>query len=244
MAMEVAMDVREVRYEADGQRMLGTLAIPDDDGSHPAVLIGHEGPGLDDVQRARAADIAALGYVGFALDYHGGLSPFARRADMNARLDELSAAPARTRAIGAAALDVVLAEPAVDGSRIAAIGYCYGATVALELGRAGADLKAIVGFHPGLTTTRPADAANITGRVLMFVGADDPYIPVEHRVAFEQEMRDGGVDWQLHLYGGVVHSFTHPRAAQAGLPGIAYDAAAAAHSWAAMAELLGAVFAP
>ena len=163
---------------------------------------------------------------------------------MHARLDDLSAAPARTRAIGVAALDVVLAEPSVDGSRIAAIGYCYGATVALELGRAGADLKAIVGFHPGLTTTRPADASNITGRVLMFVGADDPYIPVEHRLAFEEEIRDGGVAWQLHLYGGVAHSFTHPRASQAGLPGIAYDPAAAAHSWAAMADLLAAVFAP
>lgn len=237
------MQGREIRYEADGRQLTGTLAAPAGPGPFPVVLIGHEGPGLDDVQRSRAGDVAALGYIGFALDYHGELSPFASRDDMMTRLDELSADPDRTRALGRAALDVVLAEPSADPDRVAAIGYCYGATVALELGRAGADLKAIVGFHPGLRTTRAADAANIRGRVLMFVGADDPMIPVEHRLEFEQEMRDGNVDWQMHLYGGVVHSFTHPRASHAGAPGIAYDEAAAKHAWAAMSALLGETFA-
>jgi dienelactone hydrolase len=237
------VQVREVRYEADGRQLTGTLAVPAGSGPFPVVLIGHEGPGLDEVQRARAAAIAELGYIGFALDYHGELSPFADRDDMMARLAELSADPDRTRALGQAALDLVLAEPVADPDRVAAIGYCYGATLALELGRAGADLKAIVGFHPGLRTIRPADAANIRGRVLMFVGADDPIIPVEHRIEFEQEMRDGNVDWQLHLYGGVMHSFTHPLASQAGVPGIAYDEAAATHAWSAMGALLRDAFA-
>jgi dienelactone hydrolase len=235
-------EVREVEYEADGLRLRGTLAIPDADEPVPAVLIAHEGPGLDDVQRGRAAEIAELGYVGFAIDYHGRHSPFADRHAMNARLDDLSAHPDRTRAIGRAALEVVIAEPAVDAMRIAGIGFCYGATVVLELGRGGADLKAIVGFHPGLTTQRPQDAKDITGRVLMCIGADDPYIPVEHRLQFEEEMRAGGVDWELHLYGGVQHSFTHPLAARANLPGIVYDERAAAGSWRAMADLLDEVF--
>jgi dienelactone hydrolase len=237
------MQVREVRYKADGHQLAGTLALPDGRGPFPVVLIGHEGPGLDDIQRARASEIAALGYVGFALDYHGELSPFSSRDTMRARLDELSTNPMRTRALGQAALDVVLAEPSVDPRRVAVIGYCFGATLALELGRSGADLRAIVGFHPGLRTVRPADAANIRGRVLMFIGADDPIIPVEHRIEFEQEMRNGHVDWQVHLYGGVMHSFTHPRASRAGLPGIAYNEAAATHAWSAMAALLQGVFA-
>jgi dienelactone hydrolase len=211
------------------------------DGAEPfaGVLIGHEGPGLDDIQRARAADIAKLGHVGLALDYHGRHSPFADRSAMIARLDHLSAHPDEIRALGAAALDVLLAEPAIDGSRVvAAIGYCYGATIALELARSGIPLRAVVGFHPGLRTIRPQDASNIIGRVLMFVGADDPIIPPEHRLEFEQEMRHGGVDWQLVLYGGVQHSFTHPQASQAGIPGIAYNERAATHSWQAMATLL------
>ena len=238
------VQVRKVRYEADGRQLVGTLATPHGPGPYPAVLIAHEGPGLDDIQRARAAEIATLGYVGFALDYHGDLSPFPSRDDMMGRLGDLFANPDRTRALATAALDVVLAEPTVDPTRIAAIGYCFGGTLALELGRMGADIKAIIGFHPGLTNVRPAASANIRGRVLMCIGADDPMISAEHRAAFENEMRDAHVDWQMHLYGGVIHSFTHPQASEAGLPGIAYDKRASEHSWAAMRGLLDEVFRP
>ena len=236
------MKVRTIDYEADGLQLTGTLAVPDTPGPHPAVLIGHEGPGLDDVQRNRASEIAELGYIGFALDYHGELSPFAERDAMMQRLAELGKDPDRTRRLARAALDVVLDQPEVDPTRIAAIGYCFGATIALELGRSGADLKAIVGFHPGLGNVRPDDSANITGRVLMCIGADDPLIPIEHRATFEAEMRNTGVAADMIIYGGVVHSFTHPVATRAGIPGIAYDQRAAAHSWLAMRQLLSEVF--
>ena len=236
------MNVREVRYQADGLQLIGTLAIPDGPGPHPAVLIGHEGPGLDEIQRARASDIAALGYVGFALDYHGELSPFAERDDMMKRLGELFVDPDRTRSLATAALNVVLAQPEVDPTRIAAIGYCFGGTLAFELGRTGADIKAIVGFHPGLTNVRPSDNVNIRGRVLVCIGADDPLIPAADRVACENEMREANIDWTMQLYGKTMHSFTHPHATQAGLPGIAYNQHAAKHAWTAMATLLREVF--
>ena len=236
------MTVREVLYQADGLQLVGTLAIPDGPGPHPAVLIGHEGPGLDDIQRTRASDIAALGYIGFALDYHGELSPFAERDNMMKRLGELFVDPDRTRSLATAALNVLLAQPEVDPTRIAAIGYCFGGTLALELGRTGADIKAIVGFHPGLTNVRPADNVNIRGRVLVCIGADDPLIPATDRVAFENEMREANIDWTMHLYGKAMHSFTHPHATQAGLPGIAYNQHAAEHAWTAMATLLHEVF--
>ncbi len=168
------VQLRQLEYQASGLALRGTLAVPDGAGPFAGVLIGHEGPGLDDIQRARAADIAELGYVGLALDYHGQHSPFTDRAAMMARLDHLSAHSDETRALGAAALDVLLAEPTIDRSRVAAIGYCYGATIMLELARSGIPLRAVVGFHPGLRTIRPQDPRNITGRVLMFVGADGP----------------------------------------------------------------------
>jgi dienelactone hydrolase len=233
---------REVEYEVGGLQLRATLAVPDGKGPFPGVLIGHEGPGLDDVQRARASDIASLGYVGLALDYHGSHAPFDDRDLMMQRLDYLSAHPDECRALGAGALDVLVSESRVDPLRVAAIGYCYGATIALELARSGAPLRAVVGFHPGMRTIRPQDAVNITGRVLMFVGADDPIIPPEHRLEFEQEMRQGGVDWQLVVYGGVQHSFTHPFASRAGVPGIAYDERAAVESWDGMSRLLADVF--
>jgi len=147
------------------------------------------------------------------------------------------------RALGQAGLDVLLAEPTTDAGRVAAIGYCFGGALMLELGRSGADLKAIVGFHPGLRTTRPEDSRNITGTVLICVGADDPYVTIEDRTAFEAEMKDAGVDWRMQVYGGVAHTFTHPNAAEAVLPGLRYDPRADALSWRAMLELFDEVFA-
>ena len=116
------------------------------------------------------------------------------------------------------------------------IGYCFGGTMGLELARAGADIKAVVGFHPGLTLS--ADSSNITGSVLMCVGSDDPFTPADTRLAFEDEMRAAGVrDWTLEVYGGVGHSFTNIRAGLTGRPGLGYDAAADRRSWRSMLHL-------
>jgi dienelactone hydrolase len=129
-----------------------------------------------------------------------------------------------------------------DPDRLAAIGYCFGGTLSFELARSGADLKAAVGFHAGLGTARPQDAANIRAKVLALIGADDPMVDISQRRAFEEEMRAGGVDWQLVVYGGAVHSFTNPRASQVDLPGIAYDERVDRRSWQAMVDLFAEVF--
>ncbi len=238
------MHARDIAYTAGGATMRGRLAVPDGADRRPAVLVAHEGPGLDDHQRHRADQLAELGYVALAMDYHGEGRWIADRAEMAARLAELGADPATMVALGRAGLDTLLAEPRADPSRVAAIGYCFGGTMVLELARDGADLKAVVGFHPGLTTTRPEASAAITGKVLVCVGTEDPFIPVEHRLAFEQEMRAAGVDWRMHLLGGAEHSFTHPGAvpARTNLPGIRYHAPSADRSWRAMLDLFDEVF--
>jgi dienelactone hydrolase len=234
--------VRDVEYEADGRTMIGSLGIPDRSGPLPAVLIAHEANGLDDHQRSRARQLAELGYVAFALDYHGGGAP-PEFSIAQARTAALWDDPERMRLLGQAGLDVLRAEPATDPAKIAAIGYCFGGALVLELARTGADLKAVVGFHPGLRTTRPDDSANIVGTVLICVGSEDPYVTVEDRAAFEAEMRSTEVDWRMHLYGGVEHSFTHPQADDAGLPGLRYHRPTAERSWRAMLELFDEVFA-
>ena len=109
----------------------------------------------------------------------------------------------------------------------------------------GADLKAIIGFHPGLTehtAERRKDSADIVGKVLVCVGADDPKISVEQRFAFETEMRAAGVDWRMNLYGGAKHSFTNPRAGLAAVAGLEYHRPSDERSWRAMCYLLDEVF--
>jgi dienelactone hydrolase len=227
-----------IEYEADGRRLLGHLAVPDapdSDEQWPAVLVCHEGPGLDEHAREIADRLAELGYVAFALDYHGDGQPLTGE-QMGARLGELMSSPNRTRALARAGLDQLLAHPRTDASRVAAIGYCFGGTMALELARDGADLRAVVGFHSGLGTAQP-DASQICAKVLVCIGTADPFIPAAQRDAFVEEMEAGEVDWRMNLYGGVGHSFTNPRATGIDMPGVEYDQLTDERSWRAMLDL-------
>ena len=148
----------------------------------------------------------------------------------------------RWRARAQAALDALSAQPGVNRAKLAAIGYCFGGSTALELGRSGAQLSAIVSFHGGLEAPRPDDAKNIPAKVLVCHGADDPLMPPEQVAAFVAQMRATPVDWQLCSYGGAVHSFTNPDADKLGNPALAYNAAADRRSWAAMVSLFEEAF--
>jgi dienelactone hydrolase len=225
-------------YAADGVRMVGFLALDDAcDGARPAVLIAPEAPGLDEYNRERCRRLAQIGYVALALDFHGEGFVFTERERMMMNLQSFMAEPLRIRARAAAALAALKSQSSVDASRTAAIGYCFGGTIALELARGGADIRAVVAFHAGLSTARPEDAKHIKAKVLVCNGADDPIVPAEQRRAFEQEMTAGNVDWRLYLHGGVGHAFTRRGSEALGLPGFGYDKAADERSWRAMLEL-------
>ncbi|MFD6883776.1 dienelactone hydrolase family protein [Rhodococcus sp. NPDC060084] len=227
---------RTVEYPAGGLTMVGHLALPTGADLRPAVLIGPEGPGLNDFQRRRADALAELGYVAFAFDHNGGRW-FSDPAEMLAYLTPLLADPGRMLAMGRAALDVVRAEPRTDPERIAAVGYGTGGAIALELGRDGADLRAI-GTINALTTGRLGGATCIRCPVWAGVGSEDPIMPPAQRDAFAAEMQDAGVDWRLVVYGGALHAFHHPTDGQVVLPGVGYHARHADRAWRDIVALL------
>jgi dienelactone hydrolase len=240
---------RQFEYLVDGETMVGHLAVPEGSGRRPGVLIGHEGIGLNDFQRRRADELAASGYVAFAMDYHGGRwLPDPR--EMMARLGPLLADPDRMRAVGRAALDVLCQEPRTDTSQLAAIGYGAGGTIALELGRDGVELRAIAGVNPILNAVRPQDSANISCPVLVCVGSEDPLVTADQRRAYGEEMQAAGVDWQLVVYGGAKHVFHHPPMNRDGsladadahdqltAPGVGYHPVHARRAWRAILGLL------
>ncbi|MBN2366271.1 MAG: dienelactone hydrolase family protein, partial [Calditrichaeota bacterium] len=134
----------------------------------------------------------------------------------------------------AAGLEVLKSQDITDTLKLGAIGFCFGGTTVLELARSGADVDAIVSFHGGLQTPHPEDATNIKGSVLVNHGADDPYVKTEEVLGFQDEMRQGNVDWQMNIYGDAVHSFTNPAAGSDKSSGAAYNEKAAERSWKAM----------
>ena len=238
------MHIEDIEYQHDGTTFIGHMAVDRDRaGVRPAVLVCHEGPGLGRHAKDVAERLGGLGYIAFALDYHGGGKVLAGDQVMP-RLITLMGDAGATRALALAGLDVLLAQPEADASKVAAIGYCFGGTMALELARSGAHVHATVGFHSGLGTTRPEDAANIRGKVLVQIGTEDPIIPPDQRAAFETEMRAGNVDWRMVLFGGAKHSFTNIDAGLAGMPGIEYHEPSDRRSWRAMIDLFDETFGP
>ncbi len=236
------MDGIATPYEADGAAMIGRLFEPAGDGPAPVVLVAHESPGITGHTLDAARRLAARGCLALAVDYQGGGQVVTDRAEMMRRYERFMSDPAFIRVRMGAALAALLAHPRADKSRVAAIGFCYGGTAALELARGGADLNCAVGCHCGLGTARPQDAGAIKGRVLVCIGADDPVVPADQRTAFEAEMGAGGFDWRLNLYGGTGHSFTNPEADTWGMPGFAFHAANNARAWRALDDLFDEVF--
>ena len=225
-------------YQADGLTMKGELFAPDGGSARAGVLVFPEAFGLSEHAIGRAERLAEAGHVALACDLHGEALLIDDLEKAIGAIKPLYADPTRTRERSGKAFDALLATGRVDAGRIAAIGFCFGGTMALELARSGAPIKAAVGFHSGLGTSMPAAAGAIKGSVLACIGADDPMIDADARKTFEGEMKAAGCDWQLHVHGNTVHSFTNQGAAKRNMPeAIRYSPEADRRSWAAMTEL-------
>jgi dienelactone hydrolase len=233
-----------ITYKQGKVELEGYLAWDDASATkRPGVLVVHDWMGITDHTRKEADRLAELGYVAFAADIYGkGVRPTDPKS-AGEQAGKLKSDRKLLRARARAALDVLTKNKLVDASKVAAIGFCFGGTTALELARDGAPLAGTVSFHGGLSTPTPADAKNIKGKVLVLHGADDPNVPPDEVAAFQKEMRDAGVDWQFVAYGGAVHAFTVPAAGNDNSKGAAYNAKADARSWQAMKDFFAEIFA-
>lgn len=230
----------ELSYDVGGRTHTGYLARPSGGAGGPGVLVIHGGGGLSAHARERADRLAALGYIAFAADLFGHKVDGLEHAQSLTRQLTSNWQDMRLRAI--AALDVLRRQPGVDSDRLAAIGFCFGGQVALELARTGANLRAVVGFHSELETQRPEDAIDIRGKILVCLGSHDRFVSASDRQRFLDEMAAAGADCQMLVFAGIQHSFTDRHAEASGIPGLKYDAGADRHSWLAMRALFDEVF--
>ena len=224
-----------VEYKQGNTTLEGYLAYDDEiEGQRPGILVVHAWKGLGEYEKRRTRELAELGYVAFAADIYGqGIRPQTRQeASAQASFYRSNRALMRQRV--KAGLRLLKQHRLTIAEKTAAIGYCFGGGVVLELARSGADVAGVVSFHGNLDTPNPKDAGSIQGKVLVLHGADDPFVPTEQVEAFAQEMRDAEVDWQLVMYGGAVHSFTNPKAGNDPSRGAAYNEKADRRSWEAM----------
>lgn len=232
-----------VEYRHGEAVLQGYLAWdPAASGKRPGVMIVHEWKGHGDYVRRRADQLARLGYVAFAADMYGK-GVFAKDHEEAGKLagTYFKDRP-RMRERAAAGLEILKKHPACDPARLAAMGYCFGGTTSLEMARAGLDLRGVASFHGNLSTPDPADAKKIRGKVIVFHGLEDKFVPEEVVRAFHEEMKAGKVDYQFVGFGGTVHSFTVKEAGNDPSKGMAYSEKADKRSWAMLESFLKEIF--
>ena len=242
---EPKMTGKTVEYSAQGVVMKGFLGYDENvKGKRAGVLVVPEWWGLNDYARRRAHMLAELGYTALAVDMYGEgkVVPTPDEAGKlsSGAMKDFDVSKARFMA----ALEFLKGQTTVDPNRIAAIGYCFGGGVVLNMARQGVDLKGVVSFHGSLTAIKPAQPGSVRAKILVLSGGADKFITPEQMEAFKQEMKGAGAGFQFISYPGALHSFTNPEATELGkkfnMP-IAYDAKADKESWSEMRGFLSTI---
>ncbi|WP_417263596.1 dienelactone hydrolase family protein [Celeribacter sp.] len=210
-------------------------------GPRPAVMVAPAFRGRSEFEEARAQELAALGYVGFAIDYYGQGWTTTDAAEAHAAKDKLDADRATLAARMVAALEALKSHELVDAERTAAMGYCFGGKAVLDLVREGVEIGGVASFHGILDRATTAPDMKIVSDVLVMHGWDDPLARPDSVLAFGQEMTERGAKWQLHAYGNTGHAFTNPAAKPGAQPGFGFDVKATARSWRALVDFLAEV---
>lgn len=237
---------KNVAYTGEGVALKGYLAYDDKiKGARPGVLVVHEWWGLNDFTRNRAKMLAKLGYTALAVDMYGDGKQATHPDDAKKFSSEVMKNFDTGKARFLAGMEFLKKQPTVDPGRMAAIGYCFGGGIVLNMARQGVDLKGVVSFHGSLGAVKPAEPGMIKAKIRVYTGADDNFVPVEAVAAFKKEMTDARADFQVISYPGAVHAFTNPDASALGkkynLP-LAYNAKADKESWKEMKKFFVDIF--
>ena len=236
----------EVTYRSGDTEMKGFLAYDNRNMQpRPGILIVHEWWGHNDYARMRARMLAAMGYTALAVDMYGDGKTANHPEDAGKFASAVGGNMPLAKARFEAALDLLKSHKTVKPDDIAAIGYCFGGGVVINMARMGVDIDGVVSFHGSLKTDNPAQAGAVKTKVRVFNGAADPFIKAEHITAFKQEMDAAGADYEFVNYPGVLHSFTNIKADEVAerfnLP-LGYDKAADEDSWAQMSDFFREIF--
>ena len=242
-----AVHGKEVSYQANGTTLKGYVAYDDAfKGKRPAVLVVHEWWGHNAYARHRADMLAELGYTALAVDMYGDGKQAHHPDEAGKFATEVSTNMPMAKARFEAGMNLLRKEKTVDAGKIAAIGYCFGGGVVLNMARLGEDLKGVASFHGSLGTDIPAQPGKIKARIISFSGEADPMIGADSVAAFKREMDNAGANYRVVTYPGAQHAFTNPAADELGkkfkMP-LAYNAAADKDSWQQATVFLREVFA-
>ena len=233
------MKTEEINYSHDQKNFIGYVAYPERDKA-PLILIAPSWAGRDEFVKDKAEKLAREGYVAMAVDMYGDAKVGSSTEENQSLMTPLIEDRDRLKGIIKSALDAGRQLEAVEASNVAAIGYCFGGLVVLDLARSGSDINGVVSFH-GLLMDSKISEEGIRSKILVLHGERDPMVPLEMIDGFQKEMTQAGADWQLHSYGNAYHAFTNQEANDPDL-GTEYNQDADRRSWQSMMNFFQEIF--
>ena len=233
------MKTEEINYSYDQINYKGFVAYPDKDKA-PLILIAPSWAGRDEFVKDKARELAQEGFVAMAIDMYGEAKVGSSTEENQSMMTPLVEDRDKLKGIVNAALEAGKQLDEVDNSKVAAIGYCFGGLVVLDLARSGSNVCGVVSFH-GLLMDSEISQNGIKSKILVLHGERDPMVPLSMVDEFQKEMTEAGADWQLHSYGNAYHAFTNKEANDPNL-GTQYNRDADRRSWQSMMNFFEEIF--
>ena len=233
------MKTEEIAYQHEDSNYIGFVAYPEKDLA-PLVLIAPSWAGRDSFVENKAKELAELGYVAMAVDMYGEGRVGSSTEENQSLMTPLVENRDQLKGIINSALTCGKSLNGVDVEKVAAIGYCFGGLVVLDLARSGTDISGVVSFH-GLLMSSDISTDGIQAKVLVLHGERDPMVPLSMVDDFQKEMTEAEADWQLHSYGNAYHAFTNKEANDPNL-GTQYNENADKRSWQSMMNFFAEIF--
>lgn len=240
--MALTITTREITYTApDGTALIGYFAAPENAQNVAGVLVAPEWWGRNSYTEQRARELAEQGYAALAIDMYGDKKSTTEASQANEWMSQTFVQPETIVDRATAALKTLAAQAEVDANKLAAIGFCYGGKVALDLARSGANVKAITTFHAALGASQPAEKNKVQAEILVLHGEQDSMVTLDDVAKFRAEMHNAQVEHEVIIFADAKHGFSNPQAderAKANGVDLGYNAAAESQGLAAMYELL------
>jgi dienelactone hydrolase len=236
---------QDVTYTANGVTMDGYVVYDaNKEGKRPAVLVVPEWWGLVDYPKMRARKLAELGYIAMAIDMFGNGKIADNPTDASKATAPFYNDLKMTKSRFDAALTKLKTFSQADTSNIAAIGYCFGGGVVLNVARLGDDLKGVVSFHGSLIGA-PAKKDLLKAKILVCHGMADQFVKAEDVEKFKKQMDSIGADYTFKQYPNATHAFTNPasdaNSEKFKMP-VKYNPAADSASWNDMKDFFARIF--
>ncbi|HLI05138.1 MAG TPA: dienelactone hydrolase family protein [Ktedonobacteraceae bacterium] len=212
----------KVALPVNGNGAYAYVAQPDDDQTHPGLVMIQEWWGIEPHVVDLAHKLAEQGFIVAVPDlFHGKVATEPNDAERMMMMVTSNVERAIQEIIGA--LNRLKEMPMVEPKRLGVMGFCMGGFLAMKVASRYPELGGVVAFYAAGFEPTPEEAQALNAPVLAIYGSQDSWAPPEVIEKVERMYREAGKDVTVKVYNAG-HAFINPSHG-------AYNEEAASQAW-------------